>query len=437
MVDRNFNAIPGGLFDMGKTGGLAGNQWSHIELNDPIPNPVFEEPIRRMLGLKQAELEDIISGTREINGKTGGAALKDMLSKLDIDAETERHKGLALRMRGSNRDNSIKILGYLQSLKKQGTHPANLMINKVPVLPPIFRPISKMGDITLQADINELYRDVLQTQDHVNNISVELGPTGAAEERLNLYNSVKAAFGLGNPITAEGRARGLKGAIHQIIGNTPKSGLFQSKVISKPVDVVARSVITPDPNLDMDSIGIPEDSAWKLYTPFIMRNLVKRGYPAEKIFELIKKRDPATKMALDEEMKVRPVIVDRAPTWHKFNLMAFNPHIVKDKVIRVSPLVTSGFNADFDGDTMNFHVPVSDKAVEDAYERMFPSKNLTSLTDLRDVQHPPSKEFSMGLYMLTREPSNKPVKVFPTVEAAKKAYQRGEIKANDPIEIRK
>lgn len=437
MVDRNFEPVAGGLFDLGKTGGIAGNRWSHIELPSPVPNPVFEEPIRRMLGLKQAELEDILAGTKDVNGKTGGEALQDMLSKLDIDAEMERHKSLAMRMRGSNRDNSIKVLGYLQSLKKQGSHPTKLMITKVPVIPPIFRPVSKMGDIMLQADLNELYRDVIESSKHVKDVSSELGNVGAAEERLNLYNSVKAAFGLGEPITPEGRSKGLKGSIHQIIGNTPKSGLFQSKVIAKPVDVVGRGVITPDPNLDMDSIGIPEESAWTLYSPFIMRNLVRRGFPAEKVMELIKNKDNTAKAALTEEMRGRPVIVDRAPTWHKFNLLAFHPHLVKDKVIRVSPLITSGFNADFDGDTMNFHVPVSEKAVKNAYERMLPSKNLTSLTDLRSVRHPPSKEFSMGLYMLTRDPSNKPVKVFPSVEAAKQAYARGEIRANDPIEIRK
>lgn len=350
IVDRNFSPVAGGLFDVGKTGGFKGNRWNHANLPDYVPNPVMEEPVRRLLGLRQSDLENIISGTQTINGRTGGKALKDALATIDIDSEIAKHKGLVQRLRGSNRDNSIKVIGYLQSLKKQGIHPSKLMISKIPIIPTIFRPVARMGDITLQADLNELYRDVIETGRTVKDLTKELGESGAAEERLNLYNSVKAAFGLGSPITPEGRAKNIKGAIRQVIGDRPKTGLMQSQVLSKPVDVVGRGVITPNPNLDMDSIGIPEESAWTLYSPFIMRKLVRRGYPPEKVLELIKSKDTAAKIALREEMEVRPVIVDRAPVWHKFNLMAFNPEISGDKTIRVSPLVTSGFGADFDGD---------------------------------------------------------------------------------------
>lgn len=351
MVDRKFNPVPGGLFDVGRTGGFSGKHWNHTVLPDYVPNPVMEEPIRRLLGLRQQDLENIISGTQTINGKTGGSALKEALTSLDIDNEMEKHKGLVQRTRGSNRDNSIKILGYLQSLKQQGIHPSKLMINKMPIIPPIFRPMAQMGDVTLQADLNELYRDVIETGRNIKDLTKELGPEGAAEERLNLYNGVKAAFGLGSPITPEGRARNIKGAIRQVIGDRPKTGLMQSQVISKPVDMVGRGVVTPDKNLDMDTIGIPEESAWTIYAPFIMRKLVRRGYPPEKVLELVKNRDNTAKLAMLEEMNSRPVIVDRAPTWHKFNLMAFNPVLSGDKSLRVSPLVNTGFNLDHNGDS--------------------------------------------------------------------------------------
>ena len=227
----------------------------------------------------------------------------------------------------------------------------------------------------------------------------------------------------------------MKGAIRQVIGDNPKTGMFQSKVISKPVDIVGRGVVTPDPNLDMDQLGIPADTAWSLYKPFIMRRLVRRGYPALRASEMIEARDKTAEEALTNEMQARPVLMDRAPTWHKFNLMAFYPHVVDGHTIKVSPLVTKGFTMDFDGDQANFHVPVSDKAVEQAKSKMLPSVNLTSLTDLRSVRHSPSMEMTMGLYQLTREPSRKPVRVFANMAQAKAAYKAGEIAANDPVEI--
>jgi DNA-directed RNA polymerase beta' subunit len=127
--------------------------------------------------------------------------------------------------------------------------------------------------------------------------------------------------------------------------------------------------------------------------------------------------------------------MDRAPTWHKFNLLAFTPHLIEGNTIRVSPLIVSGFNMDFDGDQVNLHVPSSDKAVKQALEKMVPSANLTSLTDLKSPRHLPSKEQVFGLYDLTKPMSDKPVKVFKSIEEAKRAFKEGEIKANDPIEI--
>jgi len=435
MVDKNFEPVAGGLFDMGKTGGLSGAHWSTIKLNEPMPNPVFEEPIRRLLGLREKDLYNILGGIQQLDGKTGGMAIKDALSKLDIDKELIKNKEAVTELRGANRDNAIKLIGYLTAIKKQGLHPSVWMLNKIPVIPPVFRPISQLGDVTIQSDINELYRDIIETNKNIGELRKDLPESGLLEEKSRLYDSVKAAFGLGDPITREGASKGLKGAIKQIIGTSPKTGLFQHKVISKPVDVVARGVIAPDPNLDMDSIGIPEDMAWTTYAPFIMRRMVQHGYPADAVLQMIKDKHRIAESALEEEMSSRPVIVDRAPVWHKFNLMAFYPHIVKDKVIRISPLIAKGFNADFDGDSMNFHVPVSDKAVAQAKFKMLPSRNLISLTDLRSVQHTPLQELALGLYTLTRNISDKKPMVFNTTNEAKLAYRQGKIKANDPIEI--
>lgn len=435
MVTPDFEPMPGGLFDMGKTGGMDGNRWTHIELSEPLPNPVMEEPIRRVLGLKVQELRDIIAGKKELNGLTGGRGLQEALKNVDIDAAIEEHKDKVKQLRGSNRDNSVKVLGYLSAAKKQGVHPSAWMIGKVPVLPPKFRPVSRMGDVALVTDLNELYASIMEVNNNIHDMRKHLPESELAEQKGLLYDAVTAAFGLGDSINTEGKSKRLKGAIRQIIGTNPKTGLFQSRVISKTVSGVGRGVVTPDPNLDMDSIGIPEDSAWNLYKDFVMRRLVRRGYPSVRSLEMIEKRDPTATEMLNEEMASRPVLVDRAPTWHKFNLLAFYPHVVEGNTIRVSPLITKGFTMDFDGDQANFHVPVSDKAVAQSKDKMLPSRNLFSLTDLKSVRHSPSMEMTLGLYWLTREKTGKPPQKFASMTEAKKAYHEGKIGLNDPIVI--
>jgi DNA-directed RNA polymerase beta subunit len=435
LLTGKYEAEPGGLFDLGKTGGTAGNRWTHITLPEPLPNPVMEEPIRRLLGLKKQEIRDIIAGRQDLNGRTGGAALKAELGAIDIDAQIEYHTGRAKRLRGANRDNSVKALGYLSAAKEQGLHPRQWMITRVPVIPPMFRPITRMGEVPLVPGINNLYQHLIKHKSNLAQNKLDLPRSALTDDYEMMYDAVSAVYGLGDPITPEGKAHNLKGAIRQVIGSKPKSGLFQSKVISKNVGGVGRGVVTPDPNLDMDSLGIPADSAWTLYKDFVMRRMVQNGYPPLKAVELIDERHPLALDLLTEEMKRRPVLVNRAPVWHKFNLMAFYPHIVEGDTIRVSPLITQGFTMDFDGDQANFHVPISEKAVKQAKSKMLPSRNLLSLTDLSSVRHSPTMEMTMGLYWLTQQAKKgRPVE-FATLKDAKEAYRQGQINVNTPILI--
>jgi DNA-directed RNA polymerase beta' subunit len=309
------------------------------------------------------------------------------------------------------------------------------MITKIPVIPTMFRPIAKVGDTALVSDINELYRDVIESSDAFSQLKGDVPDSGLTEERLNVYKAVKAAYGLGEAISPEGQAKRLKGAIRQVIGTSPKFGLFQSKVISKAVDSVGRAVISPEPNYDMDQCGIPENEAWTLYKDYVMRGLRRRGYSEERAAELIEKREPVAKDLLLEEMGRRPVILDRAPTWHKFNLMAFWPSLVPGNTLRMNPVVEKAFTADHDGDTMNFHVPASDKAVSEAVEKMLPSKNLFSTTDLRSPRYVPMMEMTLGLAKLTAPASRAKPQVFVTARDAIRAYRRGEIGANDPVSV--
>ena len=437
MVDPDFEPVKGGLFDLGKTGGMAGNQWSMIQLPEPVPNPVMEEPIRRVLGLTTSKLEGVLAGTEQLNGKTGGQAIKDALSKIDVDARIEESKRGITAYRGQKRDDAVKQYKYLTAMKEQGLKPQDWMISKVPVIPPVFRPVSKMGNVALVSDMNELYKDVIENVKNFEELRNDVDDSGLTDERLNIYNSVKAAYGLGQPITPENAAKGVKGALRQVVGSRPKLGLAQSKVFSKTVGGVARGVITPNPNLDIDQCGIPENMAWPMYKPYVLRELVRTGYPMTTAIKMVADRTDTARHVMEKVMSERPVILDRAPTWHKFNFMAFRPHLVDGNTIQVCPLTDAAFNADHDGDQMNAHVPSSDKAVKQALEKMLPSKNLTMLTTLSTPMYQPSKEQVFGLYALTKGVDNsKPVKFFNSVSEAKQAYARGEIGANDPIEIR-
>ena len=436
MVDSDFNPVKGGMFDLGKTGGMGGNRWSMIVLPEAVPNPMMEEPVRRVLGLTAKKMEAVLSGREELNGKTGGDAIKDALSKINVNAEIEKARDEIKNRRGSQRDNAIKVLGYLKAAKEMGKKPEDWMITRVPVLPPMFRPVAKMGDVALVPDMNELYKDLIEMKDNYEALAKELPASALADERLAVYGAVKAAYGLGDPITLEGRAKNLKGAIRQIIGTVPKFGMYQSKVISKNQDSVGRSVTIPDKNLDMDQIGIPEEMAWEMYRPHVERKLVQRGYSPVVAKQMLEEKNSTARHLLEEAMEERPVLMDRAPTWHKFNILAFHPHIVEGRSIHVCPLIDSGYNMDHDGDTVNLHVPASMKAARQAFDKMLPSKNLISLTDLKSVRYRPEKEQISGLWALTMGKTRKPTRYFSSKAEAIAAYRNGEIGPNDPIEIK-
>lgn len=428
--------IDGGLFDIGQTGGLAGNNWAAIHLPEPIPNPVMQEPIMKVLGMTERQMMDVVLGKTPLNGKTGGTAVRDALEAINVDKELDRLKEKAKKSRGAVRDNAIKAMGYLDAARKAGISPSEWVISKVPVIPPMLRPISRIGEVKLINDMNELYADVAETANHIRDLKGQVGDRSLYEERDRMYNAVTAAFGLGEPINPEGKAKRLKGAIKIITGDTAKSGLFQSRLIARPVDVVGRAVIVPDPSLGMDEVGIPEEEAWHLYKSFVTRRLVRRGYTPERALKAIENKEPVAAEMLSQEMDDRPLIIDRAPAWHKFSLLAVKGRPVKSDTMRVSPLIAGGFNFDHDGDTMSFHVPVSDKAVKQAKERMMPSRNLFKTSDLRSVMPKPIHEMSMGAYRAsTAAPTNKVPHKFKTVEQAMGAYRTGKINLGDLVEI--
>jgi DNA-directed RNA polymerase beta subunit len=802
--DNEMKAVKGGLFDPSLTGGHHGNRWSYIKLHQPLPNPVMEEPIRRLLGLTEKKFKAILAGEDSIDGESGPAAIQKALEGFNVDRQIKIARQQIAGSRKSDRDAAVRKLGYLQGLQKTGQKPSDWLLDRVPVLPPKFRPISKMEEsgTPLVSDANFLYKEVFEANKNWKEMSQEVSDVG--DEQLAAYQAFKAVTGLADPIHPKLQEKRVKGFLKSIFGDSPKFGCFddkteiltrrgwllfedlnysdevmtlnpgtgyaewgvirhihryeyvgemfrfetargldmvvtpnhrnwvrnrrkglnpddmnsgwhfepayktaacrnrrwfrtaadgwvgtfqrpdflpdscsdedfaayvgwwvaegwlgdrkadrpqicqavkqkeyceeldrihqslgfaysvgdydrkvpsggtclarqwsvnspelaawlvthcgklakekklsdvvknwptellkafllgyargdgnkrhvarrnaggvthknktqwwqehqsmattsisladdlvevgnklgltfrvrvsreetvfpdgtvfntlyrvktdssrfvvaegsiesvvdyegyvycvsvdngvvlvrrngkpfysgnsvQRKLLSTPVDVVGRAVIGPDPDLDMDSVGLPEAKAWDVYSDFVARRLVRRGLPPSEALKQVEERTPTAKTELLAEMENRPVFISRAPVLHRFGVMAFKPKLVKGDVMKVSPLIVGGFNADFDGDTMNYHVPVKESARKEALERMLPSRNLLSPADFKSPMAKPSQEYVAGLFSATEKPDEKArPHYFKDAQSAIAAYQRGDIPVNAVVNI--
>lgn len=438
-VDWNdsLKEIPNGLFDRAKTGGHGGNRWSYIKLHEPMPNPVMEEPIRKMLGLTQKKFEGVMSGSEALaQHGTGPQAIQKALAGMNVDAEIDKARNAIAAGRASERDAAVRKLGYLKSAKKLGLKPEDYVLTKVPVLPPLFRPVSLMSnDMPLINDANYLYKELFEANNNLKSIQGELGNDASGPERLATYNAFKAVTGLGDPISQKSRDKNVKGVLQSVFGSSPKFSTLQRKLISTTVDNVGRAVISPNPDLDMDSVGLPEEKAFKAYEKFVTRRLVRQGMSMRVAREQIANKTKLARSMLLEEMDHRPVYISRAPVLHKYGIMAMKPRITKGDTLQVSPLIVKGFGADFDGDAMNYHVPSTEKARQEAFDRLLPSRNLFSLSDFKSVMHAPANEYIGGLYHATKSVSERPKKIFRTMQDAKRAYARGDISIDDRVQI--
>lgn len=427
--------IKGGLFDEKLTGGHTGNRWAKITLHEPMPNPVMEEPIRRLLGLTHEKFNGVIAGTDELGGKTGPVAIQNALASIDLNKSIQQARADVASGKKTLRDNAVRKLQYLKSAQMKGIHPKDWMMNAVPVLPPMFRPISIMQQTggRFITDANYLYKELFDANNALKNVSGISEDVG--DERLNLYNAFKGVTGLGDPIRQKNQDKKIKGFLQHVFGTSPKFGTVQQKLIGTTVDLVGRAVVVPNPDLNMDEVGLPEARAWEIYTPFITRRLVKRGVPRVQALEYINNKHDVAKKAMLEEINERPIIVTRAPTLHRYGLMAFWPKLTKGETLQISPIVVGGFGMDFDGDASNYHVPASDEAREEAVNKLMPSKNLLS-TQKFQAHYLPRQEYQGGLWAATsaKKEGVQP-RVFATKQDALRAFHRGEINPDHPIHI--
>lgn len=431
---------PGGLFDEKLTGGHGGTKWSHISLAEPIPNPVFEGPIKHLTGLTQKDFDAIVHGARavtpggtmtevgEAGSITGGAAIKHLLDKVDVKKELAAARLELTKAPSSKVDKMLKKVKYLRALDQLGMPPSEAYIlHHVPVMPPVLRPVSQLpsGDLKY-ADVNQLYSEFAQINDQLKNpvIAKHLPETAKGDLRRDLYDGVRAIIGIGVPY-ADAKHKGI---IHQIQGGQPKTGYFQNILMNKRQDLTMRSTIVPEPALGLDEVGLPRHAALKLYSPFVVNHLIQMGaaptpLQAQKVIaealdapdhtpttgpmsvkqlldtKTSAKANPAVWQALDRAMLERPVLMKRDPALHKYSVQAFKPKASPGSAIQIHPLVCGGFNADFDGDTMSVFVPVHREAVAEA-QRMYPSNNLFSEATGK-VMYQPTLESALGLYKMS------------------------------------
>ncbi len=444
--------IKGGLFDPVLTGGHGSeSKWAAIKLFEPMPNPVFEEPIRRLLGLTQKQLEEVIAGKKGIGQSgqtyipskeddlfgygTGPDGLFKALKSIKLDSAISQAQAEIKGSKKTIRDAAIRKLGYLKAAKRLNIHPSEWMLNAVPVLPPIFRPVSVLSGTKAQmvADSNYLYKELFDANSNLEALSKHVDDV--SEERLSVYNAFKGVTGLGDPIQPKNQERKVQGILKSVFGNAPKHSQVQRSLLGSSVDLVGRAVITPNPDLDMDHVGLPETMAWRVYTPFIVRRLVRNGMPRLQAAKAVKDQSAIARKAMLDEMSDRPVIINRAPVLHKFGIMASWPILTKGDVLQISPIVTKGFGADFDGDAMQYHVPATDEARDEAIHKMMPSKNLISPSGFK-AHYLPSMEFIGGLHKSsTGKDNKKKTRTFASMKDVVNAYKSGEIAIDQPVEI--
>jgi len=412
MRGKNEKELAQGLFDPKITGGIPteagkGLNWAHFKLPEPFPNPVFigqrkmPGPAVLLTGLKFEDFEEVAKGKQTLNGKTGGAAIRDALSKIDVKAELKKTQEQLPKLKGAALNKMNRKARYLMALDKTGLKADEAyMMNHVPIIPPVYRPLIPMEDgRIIFSDVNYLYKQAIMTANQLKEIPKEMPEEEKTNLRAGLYDKLKAIAGLGAVPLYEGN-RKLKGIIQTIAGDNPKSGFFQSKIMRRRQELSMRGAITPEPAMQIDQVGLPRTSAMELYKPFVVRELMRMGRDIIDARKEVKEGTDLAKKALDRAVADRPVLLKRDPVLHKYNIQAFKPLLVDGNSVKLHPLVCGSFNADFDGDTMAAYLPITEEAKREAIEKLMPSKNLFSATHY-GVMHAPDQEAVLGIHLLT------------------------------------
>ena len=316
-------------------------------------------------------------------GGMGAEAIRELLRGIDLEKEAEELRAIVSNEESQKqkRDKAVKRLEIVDSFLKGGNDPADMILDVIPVIPPDLRPMVQLdGGRFAASDLNDLYRRVINRNNRLKRLlSLDAPDIIVNNEKRMLQEAVDALFDngrRGRPVTGRG-GRALKSLAESLKG---KQGRFRQNLLGKRVDYSGRSVIVVDPQLKLHQCGLPKTMALELFRPFVMRRLVELG-KVENIKgakRAIDRTLPAVWDVLDEVIKDRLVLLNRAPTLHRLSIQAFEPVLVEGKAIHLHPLVCAPFNADFDGDQMSVHVPLSTEAQTEARVLMLSANNLRS-----------------------------------------------------------
>ena len=337
--------------------------------------------------------------------KIGAEAIQTLLKQVDLDSEFEKVGKELKEAQGQRRSKLLKRLEAIEAFRSSENQPEWMILEALPVIPPDLRPMLQLdGGRFATSDLNDLYRRVITRNNRLKKL-LELGTPSiiVQNEKRMLQEAVDALIDNGRrskPITGAG-GRALKSLSHTLKG---KQGRFRQNLLGKRVDYSGRSVIAVGPDLKMYQCGIPREMALNLFKPFVINGLVRDQLATNiKAAErLIDKMDDRIWPIVEEVIKQHPVLLNRAPTLHRLGIQAFEPKLVEGRAIRLHPLVTPAFNADFDGDQMAVHVPLGEEAIQEARQLMLGSNNILGPKDGKPIVTP-SQDMVLGNYYLTLE----------------------------------
>ena len=373
-------------------------------------------------------------------GAMGAEAIKKRLESFDLEAESEALKEIIQTGKGQKKTRALKRLKVVNAFLTTNNSPLGMVLDVVPVIPPELRPMVQLdGGRFATSDLNDLYRRVINRNNRLKRL-LELGAPEIIvnNEKRMLQEAVDSLFDngrRGRPVTGPGN-RPLKSLSDMLKG---KQGRFRQNLLGKRVDYSGRSVIVVGPQLQMHQCGLPKQMALELFKPFVMKRLVELSHAQniKSAKRMVERFRPQVWDVLEEVIAEHPVLLNRAPTLHRLGIQAFEPKLVEGKAIQLHPLVCSAFNADFDGDQMAVHLPLSPEAQAEARILMLSSNNILKPSDGRPVAVP-SQDMIIGLYHLTtpRDGQKNEGHAFSSVSEALMAMDRHEIELYTKVKIR-
>ena len=373
-------------------------------------------------------------------GAMGAEAIKKRLESFDLEAEAEALKEIIQTGKGQKKTRALKRLKVVNAFLTTNNSPLGMVLDVVPVIPPELRPMVQLdGGRFATSDLNDLYRRVINRNNRLKRL-LELGAPEIIvnNEKRMLQEAVDSLFDngrRGRPVTGPGN-RPLKSLSDMLKG---KQGRFRQNLLGKRVDYSGRSVIVVGPQLQMHQCGLPKQMALELFKPFVMKRLVELSHAQniKSAKRMVERFRPQVWDVLEEVIAEHPVLLNRAPTLHRLGIQAFEPKLVEGKAIQLHPLVCSAFNADFDGDQMAVHLPLSPEAQAEARILMLSSNNILKPSDGRPVAVP-SQDMIIGLFHLTtpRDGQKNEGHAFSSVSEALMAMDRHEIELYTKVKIR-